>query len=94
MYQFFNLKELLLYSAHKYNNKILYQLNNITYSEFLNQVNYLGTALFHVGLNNKRIAIISENRYEWELAYFAIVSGVGTVVPIDKSLPSGEIKRI
>lgn len=94
MDNFSNLKEMLNKSAQIYNNKILYIRENISYKEFLYNVNCLGTSLISMGKKNKRIAILSENRYEWELAFFAITCGVGTVVPIDKSLPKGEIIRI
>lgn len=49
---------------------------NITYKEFENQMNYLGTALIELGLKNKKIAIISKNRYEWALTYFTVMNGV------------------
>lgn len=49
---------------------------NITYKEFKNQTNYLGTALIDLGLKDKRVAIISKNRYEWALTYFAVMNGV------------------
>ena len=50
-------------------------------------IDALGTALINMGLKNKRIAVIGENRLEWEIAYLAIVCGTGIVVPLDKSLP-------
>ena len=93
-YKISNLKELLEYSTKYYGDKILYKSEKITYEEFKENVYNLGTALINIGLKNKKIAIISENRYEWEMAFFSIVSGVGTVVPIDKSLPIDEIENI
>ena len=36
---------------------------NITYKEFKKQMNSLGTALVDLGLKDKRVAIISKNRY-------------------------------
>ncbi len=53
-----------------------------------------GTALIKLGLKNKRIAVIGENRYEWEIAYLSIVCGVGIVVPLDKALPENELKNL
>ena len=47
-----------------------------------------------MGLKDKRIAVIGENRYEWEIAYLAIVCGTGTVVPLDKSLPEKELENL
>ena len=91
-----NLKDMLSRSVKKYENKILYKLDNqeITYQEMQEKVNCLGTSLIQIGLKNKKIAIISENRYEWEIAYFAITCGTGIVVPLDKSLTQKEITNI
>ena len=57
-------------------------------------INNLGTALINMNLKGKRIAVIGENRYEWEVAYLSIVCGVGIVVPLDKSLPENELKNL
>lgn len=66
----------------------------ITHKEFRHEVDCLGTKLIEMGLKNKRIAVISENRYEWALAYLAIACGTGIVVPLDKSLPENEIESL
>ena len=57
-------------------------------------INYLGTALISLGLKDKRIAVIGENRYEWELAYLSIACGTGIVVPLDRSLPDNELEEL
>jgi long-chain acyl-CoA synthetase len=44
-----------------------------------------------LGLKNSKIAIISENRYEWGLCYLSIVNATGVAVPMDKYLPPNEI---
>ena len=64
---------------------------DITYKEFQNQMNYLGTSLIDLGLKDKRVAIISKNRYEWALTYFTVMNGVGITVPLDKGLKEEEI---
>jgi len=91
-----DLKDMLLKATKQYGDKILYESNNkeITYQEMQNKVNNLGTSLIEMDLKDKNIAIISENRYEWEIAYFAITCGTGVVVPLDKSLTKTEIKTI
>ena len=71
------------------NGNITYK--NITYTEFQEKINCLGTSLIKLGLKNKRIAIISKNRYEWAVAHLAIVNGTGISIPLDKSLPEQEI---
>lgn len=65
-----------------------------THNEIRDMIDYLGTALINLGLKDKRIAVISENRYEWELAYLSVVCGTGTVVPLDKSLPANELEEL
>ena len=80
--------------AFKYKTKTPGQFNVITYKQFLDEINSLGTKLIDMGLIGKRIAIISENRYEWCLAYMAIACGTGVVVPLDKLLPANELETL
>ncbi len=97
-----NLKEMLEKSGEIYGNRPAYifkteepdKFREITHREFRQQINQLGTALIDLGLENKRIAVISENRYEWGIAYLAIVTGTGIVVPLDKALPDNEIESL
>lgn len=97
-----NLKDMLKKSGEKYGNRPAFKYKTetpgkfriITHNEFRKDINYLGTALIDLGLKYKRIAVISENRYEWCTAYLAIACGTGIVVPLDKSLPAGEIKSL
>ena len=65
-----------------------------THNEIRDMIDYLGTALISLGLKDKRIAVIGENRYEWELAYLSVVCGTGTIVPLDKSLPPNELEEL
>ena len=66
----------------------------ITHKEFRENINALGTTLIQMGLKDKRIAVISENRYEWELSYLAVAAGVGVIVPLDKALPDNELESL
>ena len=70
------------------------QYKTYTHKEIRDMINYLGTALISMGLKGKRIGVIGENRYEWELAYLSVVCGVGIVVPMDKSLPANELEEV
>ncbi len=65
-----------------------------THKEIRDMIDYLGTALINLGLKGKRIAVIGENRYEWELAYLSVACGTGIVVPLDKSLPPNELEEL
>lgn len=66
----------------------------ITYSEFKSDVDALGTSLLDLGLKDKFIAVLGENRYEWCATYLSTVNGVGVVVPIDKELPVSEKENL
>jgi len=91
-----DLKDMISKSAKKHANKVLYKLDNqeITYEEMYEKVNCLGTSLIQMGLKDKKIAIISENRYEWEVTYFSITCGTGIAVPLDKALTKKEITTV
>ena len=99
--KFTDLKDMLQKTGEVYGDRPAYilksqngGLDHITHKEFRNEINALGTALVQMGLKDKRIAVISENRYEWELSYLAIVTGVGVVVPLDKALPDNELESL
>lgn len=96
-----NLKDMLNKTKNMYANNIAYKIRvepnryrTITHLEVREMIDNLGTALISLELKNKRIAIIGENRFEWEIAYLAVVCGVGTVVPLDKSLPENELRKV
>ena len=94
-----NLKEMLEKSGKLYGDKQAYKIDKekyitYTHAEIRENINALGTALINLGLKDKRIAVIGENRLEWELAYLAIVCGTGVVVPFDKSLPENELRDV
>ena len=96
-----DLKDMLEKTGKKYANKIAYKIRieeekykEITHKQVREMVDALGTTLIHMGLKNKKIAVIGENRYEWEIAYLSIVCGTGIVVPLDKSLPENELKSL
>ena len=97
-----DLKDMLDKSGKIYGDKPAYKLKTktpgeykiITHKEARENINNLGTALIEMGLKGKRIAVISENRYEWGLSYLAVATGTGIVVPLDKSLPENEIESL
>ncbi len=96
-----DLKDMLNKTKELYKNNIAYKIKiekdkyyTITHLEARNMVDSLGTALIEMGLKGKRIAVIGENRYEWQIAYLSIVCGTGIVVPLDKSLPENELMNL
>lgn len=100
--EFKNLKEMINNSCKEYEKNIAFvikhkngkkiEYENITYKTFGEEINSLGTTLLNKGYKDKRIAVIGKNRYEWVLAYTAVINGVGIVIPLDKGLPEDEIK--
>lgn len=66
----------------------------VSYRQFDQDVDAFGTRLKMLGLQEPRIAILAETRYEWYVTYLATVNGVGVTVPLDKELPQGEIESL
>lgn len=98
-------KELLERTVTKYPNNIAYKYKKDresetpeyiekTYTQFKGDITNLGTALLEIGLEGKKIALISNNRYEWCTSYFAISIGNMVVVPLDKALTEKEIESL
>ena len=100
--KFTDLKDMLNQTGEVYGDRLAYifkteekgKFRTITHKEFRENINALGTTLIQMGLKDKRIALISENRYEWELSYLAVASGVGVIVPLDKALPDNELESL
>jgi len=96
-----NLKDMLNKTKEIYKDKPAYKIKigkgtykTFSHKEVREMIDALGTALISMGLKDKRIAVIGENRYEWEIAYLSIVCGTGIVVPLDKSLPENELEAL
>ena len=100
-----NFKELIDRSAEKYPDNVAYKFKrNLgkpnqeivekTYKEIKEEVEALGTALLDMGLENKKVALIGNNRYEWCVSYLGITTSNMVVVPLDKMLPENEIKSL
>ena len=100
---FTNVKDIIYYSVDKYRENRAFiikekvgeevKYKNISYGDFLEEVNSLGTGLFRLGLKGKRIGIIAKNRYEWVLSYVACLLGGMIAVPLDKGLTDLEIEN-
>ena len=101
--EFQNIKEILYNSVEKYGENIAFIIKhkgnekkvtyeNITYKKLLEDVNSLGTKLFDLGYQDKRIAIVGRNSYEWALAHLANQLGGIVSVPLDKELQLDELE--
>ena len=100
--KFTDLKDMLEKTGELYGDRPAYlfkteeegKFREITHKEFRDDIKALGTKLVDMGLKDKRVAVISENRYEWGIVYLAVVTGTGIIVPLDKSLPENEIESL
>ena len=97
------IKEIFNYSTCEYEKEVFIlekfnpkeEFKKITYGEFKEDVNSLGTGLIKkLNLKNSRIVIIGENTYHWYVSYMAMLCGVGIAVPVDKELPENEIENL
>ena len=90
--QISNLKELVNLTAEKYSDNPAFtfarekETVTVSYRQFKSDVEALGTALFDLGIQDKKVALIGENSYEWILTYFAAANGGNIIVPLDREL--------
>ena len=103
MPRFDDIKEIIYNSVKLYPDNIAFttkltkkdkqiEYKNTTYKEFLDDINSFGTALYDMGLKDKRIAIIGKNSYKWALAYVTNLLGNIVSIPLDKGLQIGELE--
>ncbi len=101
-YKVGTLRELLIESEKRNKNKNAFMLKDmggavygVTYEQFKNDVDSLGTALrVHCRGKGKNIGIFLKGCYEWCCSFMAVTSGVGTAVPLDKDLTAEELYNI
>lgn len=95
-----DLREMLNNAADNYKTKAAFRYKKDgkivekTYIDLKNDVEALGQGLYDIGLLGEKIAIISENRYEWGVCYLSVLNGLGVGVPLDKYLPKIEIENL
>ena len=103
--EIYNFRDLVTHSANKYQDNVAYKFKrNLgkpnqeviekTYSQIKEEVEAFGTSLLKLELENKKIAVIVNNRYEWCVSYLTITTSNMVVVPLDKALPDAEIKSL
>ena len=98
--QITDLKDMLKKTEKLYGDKKAYKIKKdekyitFTHKQVREMINALGTSLINMGLKGKRIAVIGESCYEWEIAYLSVVCGTGIIVPLDKSLTESELANL
>lgn len=95
-----NFKDIIDGTANVYPDNIVFKykldpkqdkIEEVTYKKYQKDIKSMSTALLNLGLENERIAIIGNNRYEWCVSYLAVTTGNMIVIPLDKSLPENEL---
>ena len=67
----------------------------LTYGEVARQARAVSWALVQAGLApGDRVALISENRPEWAVAYFGLTAAGGVAVPLDVQLSDAEVTAL
>jgi long-chain acyl-CoA synthetase len=67
----------------------------LSYADVAQQARLVAAALVRAGLApGERVALISENRPEWAVAYFAVTAAGGTAVPLDVQLGDAEVANV
>lgn len=97
--RFNDIREMLRSRTDKYGNNPAYMFRRKpnsevlikTYSEFMSDIESVGTALIEHGFQGQNIAVMGENCYEWAVSYNAALCGVGVIVPLDRMLPENEV---
>ena len=98
-----SVKEMLELSVKEAGDKVAFQYKDendknkivrVTYKEFKNDTDELGTAIANIGMADKHIAMIGENSYKWLTVYITVLQSKGVFVPIDKELTAPEIINV
>lgn len=94
-------KEIVAYGAAHGKNKKQYMFTDDdgtvctkTFSEGWYDTTGLGQYLYKLGLRGKKVAILSENSYAWIAAYYSIITGKITAIPLDPKLPYDELAEL
>jgi long-chain acyl-CoA synthetase len=67
----------------------------LTYGELALQARALAAALLQAGVRRgDRVALISENRPEWTVAYLGVMAAGAIAVPLDVQLSDGELANV
>ena len=100
-----NYRDMISYSTEHYADRVAYKykkngnLKHVeyvekTYAQVGKDIKAFATALLNKGLEQKKIVVIGNNRYEWCVCYLAVTSGNMIIVPMDKALPDNEIENL
>ena len=94
-------KDLISSTTNEYKDNIAFtikdsskNLHDISFNQFYSDIKSLGTSFINLGLDSKKVALISAPRYEWCTTYFSIVTSNNIAVPLDHLLPDNELENL
>ncbi len=95
-----SIRALLRESAEKYGDKIVYkyftspnEVAEMSYRQLYAYFKSVGSSICSLGLEKKKIAIISDNRPEWMISLTATISAGAIAVPLDKDLLPASVEN-
>ncbi|HLL04214.1 MAG TPA: AMP-binding protein [Myxococcaceae bacterium] len=96
-----DLLELFEASVHAWRHRVAFRMfaeereERFTYGEAHRYARRVGSALLRSGVKHgDRVLLVSENRPEWAISYFGILTAGATVVPVDPALTEAEVVNI
>ncbi len=98
--QFDSIKDMLHKAVKKTPDKVLFkfkqnkEVKDVTFTEFLGDVNALGTAIYDLGIKETHVAMLGTNSYKWLNVYLTVLLSNNVFVPIDKELAFGDIINV
>lgn len=98
--KFESIKDMLYQAVSRTPNRVLFkfkenkEVRDVTFTEFLDDVNALGTALCDLGIKDTHVAMLGNNSYKWLNVYLTVLISNNVFVPIDKELPFGDIINV
>lgn len=98
--KFESIKDMLYQAVKRTPDRVLFkfkenkEVRDVTFTEFLDDVNALGTALCDLGVKETHVAMLGANSYKWLNVYLTALISDNVFVPIDKELPFGDIINV
>ena len=96
--KYLNLRTMIAESAEKFGDKTYLRyfdndknICDLSFADFAKKVASLATCFHSLEDTPSRIAILSENRYEWVIAYAAAISSGKVTIPLDKELQFSQL---
>lgn len=97
---FKNMKDLMAQAVAEFGDTVAYKyregedVREVTYARFNDETNYIGTALYSLGLAEGHVGCAGENSYFWITVCLAALKSNGVFCTIDKDLPDCDLINI